>query len=49
MSDYPPDSPLRTDEGPPVSRQPVSPNVAREGLASDVLAAADAKAGDVIP
>jgi len=49
MSDLPPEPPLRSDEGPPVSGQPVSPIVAPEELASKVLAAEDAKAGDVIP
>ena len=49
MSDLPPESPLRTDKGPPSgSGQPVPP-IAQEKLASTVLAAKDAKAGDVLP
>ncbi|KPV53365.1 hypothetical protein SE17_10035, partial [Kouleothrix aurantiaca] len=49
MSDLPNDPPLQPDEGPPVSRQQPAPVVAQEVQASKVLAAEDAKAGDVIP
>jgi photosynthetic reaction center M subunit len=49
MSDQPSGSPLEAGEGPPPNAQPASPIVAREELASDLLAAEDARTAEVIP